>query len=94
MTLAAVQWGQWEQVVNGAALFGWTVLVTAHIVVAVAATASVSRSRLLDERAKAWWVLLAWALPLVAVLWFVVGRRILARRRRAERRDEETAYRR
>jgi hypothetical protein len=82
-----VQWVRWEQVLDSAALFGWWVLLTAHVALAAAATASVSRSRLLDERAKAWWVLLAWVFPLVAALWFVAGRAVLGRR--AERTESE-----
>jgi hypothetical protein len=83
MALAAVQVVEWERAVNSASLIGWTVLATAHVVLAVAATASVSRFPLLDERVKARWVLGAWLVPLVSALWFVVVRRALVRRRRA-----------
>ncbi|GDY29286.1 hypothetical protein [Gandjariella thermophila] len=90
MTLATVQWVQWEQVVDNAALFGWSVLVIVHVMLAVAATRSVARCRLQGPRAKARWVLGAWLLPLVAVVWFVIGRRVLNRRHQAARAACET----
>lgn len=81
MTLATVQWVEYEQALNSAALIGWTLLATVHTMLAVAATANLSRSPLLDPKAKARWMLLCWVLPLAALVWFVVGQRVLTRRR-------------